>query len=86
MVLLLALVQLKEQEKILYVLCTCTGAGEYKLDGKGVEEWGIDMTILNLHFFMAENDVKVVSDIRRCTAASRQERESPSTAQNRPML
>lgn len=80
MVLLLALVQLKEQEKILYVVCTCTGAGEYKVDGKGVEEWGTDMTILNLHFFTAENNVKVVLDIKRCTAANRQECESPSTA------
>ena len=41
-------------------MCMCIGAGEYKVDGKGVEEWGIDMILLNLHFLMAENDVNVV--------------------------
>jgi len=30
---------------ILYVLCMRVGAGEYKVEGREVEEWGIDLTL-----------------------------------------
>lgn len=60
MVLLLSLVQLKEQEKLLYVVCMCVGAGQYKVGGQGMEEQGLDVTLLNMHFLESENDVKVV--------------------------
>lgn len=59
MVLLLALVRLKEQEEVLCVVYVY-GAVGYKADGKGVEEEGTDTALLHLHFLMAERNAQRV--------------------------
>lgn len=63
----LGLVRLKEQEKNLCVVCMCIGAGEYRTDEKGVEEWVIDMTLVTLCFIMTGRKQREGGlDIKRC--------------------